>query len=84
MSTKNAPERDFTESMKRLDTILEQFKSQTLSLEDSLKLFEEGVSHVKSCQGKLTQAKGKVEELMETLAANGDRVTRPFGDDDLD
>lgn len=68
----------FTEASEALDTIVERFRSDTLPLEEALSLFEQGVSHIKVCQSKLTQARGRVEELVKTLQAEGEIVTRPF------
>lgn len=68
----------FSESSDSLDTIVERFRSESLSLEEALTLFEEGVHHLKICQEKLTQARGRVEELVKTLQEDGESVTRPF------
>ena len=72
---------DFTTSMKALEGILDRFKTGTLTLEESLSLFEQGVGHLKVCQEKLTGARGKVEELVKTLQEGGEAVTRPFDAD---
>jgi exodeoxyribonuclease VII small subunit len=69
---------DFTTSMKTIESILSQFKSGSLSLEDSLKLFESGIGHLKICQEKLTTARGKVEELVQTMQEGGLAITKPF------
>jgi exodeoxyribonuclease VII small subunit len=74
--TKQSP--TFSESSDALDTIVERFRSESLSLEEALTLFEEGVYHLKICQTKLTQARGRVEELVKTLQEDGESVTRPF------
>lgn len=68
----------FSESSDALDTIVERFRSESLSLEEALALFEEGVQHIKVCQTKLTQARGRVDELVKTLQEDGESVTRPF------
>lgn len=68
----------FSESSDALDTIVERFRSESLSLEEALALFEEGIQHIKICQTKLTQARGRVEELVKTLQEDGESVTRPF------
>jgi exodeoxyribonuclease VII small subunit len=77
-------EPSFTESIQTLDTILDRFKSGSLTLEESLTLFEHGITHLKVCQSKLTQARGRVEELVQTMQEGGETVTRPFecGDDE--
>ncbi len=68
----------FSKSAEALDQIVERFKDGTLSLEEALSLFEEGVGHLKVCQSKLSEARGRVEELVKTLQADGESVTRPF------
>lgn len=68
----------FSASSQALDEIVERFRDGSLSLEEALSLFEEGVGHLKVCQSKLTEARGRVEELVKTLQADGESVTRPF------
>ncbi|MBY0450055.1 MAG: exodeoxyribonuclease VII small subunit [Cyanobacteria bacterium] len=70
----------FSQASERLDSILEAFKSPQLPLENALTLFEEGVGHLKFCQKALTAARGQVDELVKTLGADGEIVTRPFQD----
>ncbi len=70
----------FTTSLKALETILDEFRSGTLSLEESLALFEQGVQHVKACQETLAQSRGRVEELVQSLQ-DGNFITRPFHDE---
>jgi exodeoxyribonuclease VII small subunit len=76
MSQKKAP--TFSEASESLEEIVDRFRSETLPLEEALRLFEEGVQHIKVCQGKLTDARGRVEELIKTLQADGESLTRPF------
>lgn len=83
MSTPNAPtdqEPSFTTSYTALEEILGRFKQGSTTLEESLALFEEGFQHLKNCQAKLSKARGSVEELVSTLQADGEIVTRPFND----
>ncbi|HEY9745835.1 MAG TPA: exodeoxyribonuclease VII small subunit [Oculatellaceae cyanobacterium] len=68
----------FSESAAALDEIVERFRSESLPLEEALKLFEEGVAHVKICQAKLSDARGRVDELVKTLQEDGESITRPF------
>lgn len=68
----------FSESSQALEEIVERFRSESLPLEEALNLFEDGVGHIKVCQSKLTEARGKVEELVKTLQEDGESVTRPF------
>lgn len=75
---KAAEQPGFSEANDALEEIIDQFKSGSLTLEEALELFEEGVGHVKVCQQHLYQAKGKVEELVKTLQEDGESVTEDF------
>lgn len=55
----------FEESLKKLETIVEQLEKGDLPLEDSLKLFEDGVALSAVCTKELDAAEGKVEILMK-------------------
>ena len=55
----------FEDAMKRLESIVETMGGGNLSLEDSLKMFEEGMELCKFCNKKLDEAEYKVEKLME-------------------
>ena len=54
----------FEESLKKLETIVEQLEKGDLALENSLKLFEEGVSLSAACKQELDTAEGKVQQLI--------------------
>ena len=67
----------FEKALARLETIVEEMESGTLSLEDMMKRFEEGQALVKLCSGKLNQ----VERRIEILVKDGEAVTaEPFAD----
>ncbi len=68
----------FSESFAALDEILEQLRKGTPTLEESLQLFEQGVQHIRICQEKLGKARGRVEELVQSLHSDGEIITRPF------
>jgi exodeoxyribonuclease VII small subunit len=55
----------FEESLKKLETIVDQLEKGDLALEDSLKLFEEGVSLSAVCKQELDAAEGKVQLLVK-------------------
>jgi exodeoxyribonuclease VII small subunit len=55
----------FEESLKKLETIVDQLEKGDLSLEDSLKLFEEGIDLSTACKQELDAAEGKVEMLIK-------------------
>ena len=67
----------FEKALGRLETIVEEMESGTLSLEDMMKRFEEGQMLVKLCSGKLNQ----VERRIEILVKEGETITaEPFAD----
>jgi exodeoxyribonuclease VII small subunit len=55
----------FEESLKKLESIVEQLEKGDLALEDSLKLFEEGVTLSAACKQELEAAEGKVQVLVK-------------------
>ena len=55
----------FEESLKRLETVVDQLEKGELTLEDSLKLFEEGVNLTANCKQELDAAEGKVQMLVK-------------------
>lgn len=56
---------NFETSLKKLETIVEQLEQGDLALEQSLKLFEEGVSLSAACKQELDAAEGKVQMLVK-------------------
>jgi exodeoxyribonuclease VII small subunit len=55
----------FEESLKKLETIVDQLEKGDQSLEESLKLFEEGVGLSAACKKELDSAEGKVQMLVK-------------------
>ncbi|MCF6299794.1 MAG: exodeoxyribonuclease VII small subunit [Proteobacteria bacterium] len=55
----------FEESIKKLNAIIEKMENQNIGLEQSLELYEEGISLTRKCQTILTNAEKKIEKLME-------------------
>lgn len=55
----------FEDCLQQLEKIVEQLERGDLPLEQSLKLFEEGVRLSNSCRQELEAAEGKVEILMK-------------------
>ena len=60
----------FEESIETLEQLVKQMESGQMSLEESLKAYEEGVSLIKSCQDELTKAKQKVQMLSKKTELN--------------
>lgn len=69
----------FEESLKKLETIVDQLEKGDLSLEDSIKLFEEGVGLSAACKKELDEAEGKVQILIKKR--DGSLKTEPFPTD---
>ncbi len=55
----------FETSLKKLEALVEKLEAPDLSLEQSLKFFEEGVKLSRICENKLQEAQGKIEKLTE-------------------
>jgi exodeoxyribonuclease VII small subunit len=55
----------FEESLKKLETIVERLEKGDLPLEESLKLFEQGVVLSAACKKDLDAAEGKVQKLIK-------------------
>ncbi len=55
----------FEAAMKRLEQIVEMLSEGNLTLDDSLKVFEEGMDLCRLCNKKLDEAEYKVEKLVE-------------------
>ncbi len=55
----------FEESIKKLESIVEKLEKGDLSLEESLRLFEEGVALSATCKKELDSAEGKVQMLIK-------------------
>lgn len=61
---------NFENSFARLEAILERMNSNTISLDESLQLFEEADKLISHCNQRLSEAETRVEMLIK--ARNGD------------
>lgn len=68
---------DFEKRLTRLEEIVTKMESGDLSLEDSLKFFEEGVKLSRECNTQLTQAEQKVKVLL-SVDSSGRAATEDF------
>ena len=66
----------FEESLKKLESIVDQLEKGDLALENSLKLFEEGVGLSAACKQELDAAEGKVQMLVKQR--DGSLKAEPF------
>ena len=67
---------DFEKSLLRLEEVVRRLESPQLSLDDAMKLFEEGVQLSRECQKRLEEAEGRVEILLKK--ADGKLAAEPF------
>ena len=69
-------EQKFEDAFQKLEGIVKKLEEGNLSLEDSLKAFEEGVRLSRFCSKKLDEAEKKVEILLKD--SNGRVVPKSF------
>lgn len=69
MATKKAPagKGSFEESLHRLEDIVNQLEQGSVPLEDSLRLYEEGIQLSKTCAEKLNRAETTLKRLSKDL-----------------
>ncbi len=70
----------FEKALKRLEEIVNKLESGALPLDESLKIFEEGVKLSRFCTKKLDEAERKVEVLLKNK--EGKFTTKPFLEED--
>jgi exodeoxyribonuclease VII small subunit len=63
-------EKTFEASLNQLESIVRQLEEGDLPLEESLKLFEQGVKLSRECRDRLTQAERRIEVLMKDADGN--------------
>lgn len=61
---------NFENSLKELERIVRRLEDGDSSLEESLKLFEDGVKLARECQKRLNQAERRIEILLEGESGN--------------
>ncbi len=81
---KKNEEPTFEQALEALETLVERLEKGELTLEESLKLYEEGIRLSRLCHGKLEEAEGKIEMLLKdargepALDAKGNPKTKPL------
>ncbi|MDD4627678.1 MAG: exodeoxyribonuclease VII small subunit [Syntrophomonas sp.] len=58
----------FELALKKLEESVEQLESGELELEESIKVFEEGIELSLFCRQELSQAEGKIQRLVKNLS----------------
>ena len=62
----------FEQSLQKLEQLVEKMEAGDLSLEESLKTFEEGIKLTRECQQALLKAEQKVKLLIEENGTESD------------
>lgn len=75
----NQQNKTFEESMTRLEQIVRAMEQGNVPLEESLKLFQEGMELVRSCGKLLDDAQLQIQKVM--TAADGSPVMEDFQDE---
>lgn len=77
MSHSQKPRITYEQALARLEEITRLLEGRSLNLEESLKIFESGVSLCRFCLKKLEQAESRVEIILKTPA--GETLTDKEG-----
>jgi exodeoxyribonuclease VII small subunit len=75
---------DFEAALKRLEELVRLMESGDLSLEESLKSFEEGIALIRICNERLSLAEKKVQSLIELPDNNDFYLLQQEGEDRID
>jgi len=73
---KSEEEIKFEDALKRLEQIVARLEEGELELEQSVQLFEEGVTMAKRCHARLEQAEKRMEKLVRDK--DGGLATEPM------
>ena len=71
---------DFEKAIGKLEQLIDELESGKLGLDESIKVFEEGVELSKKCHKKLTEAEAKVKQLIKN--ENGEFDLDLFAEDE--
>ncbi len=74
--------KNFEDSLARLEEITQELESGELSLEESLKKFDEGIKLTEFCNKKLSEARTKVNKLLKKSDCLEEEPFTVFHDED--
>lgn len=72
---------EFEKSFQQLESIVQRLESEELPLDESLRLFEQGISLSRFCHQRLEEVEKKIELILAD--AKGQPVTEPFEGEEL-
>ena len=75
MATKKT-EVSFEENIKELEEIIKKLESGEVSLDEMLKLYEEGIQRTRECTQQLKKAEQKITILVK--GSDGELAEKPF------
>ncbi len=72
----------FEQAYEKLENIVERISSESIALDEALKLYEEADKLIQSCQKQLSEAEQKIEILLKNREGNLtlDEAGRPLTD----
>jgi exodeoxyribonuclease VII small subunit len=70
---------DFEKSLKQLEAIVKRLEEEEVSLEVSIKLFEQGQALVQACEKQLRAAENQVRMLVQTDSGKVEEAELPEG-----
>ena len=71
---------DFEKAFKELETIVQRLEAEEVPLDESLRLFEQGISLSRFCHQRLEEVEKKIELILAD--AKGQPRVEPFEADD--
>ncbi|HEX7708515.1 MAG TPA: exodeoxyribonuclease VII small subunit [Thermoanaerobaculia bacterium] len=71
---------EFEKAFQKLETIVQRLEAEELPLDESLKLFEEGIGLSRFCHQRLEEVEKKIELILAD--AKGQPVTEAFEEDE--
>lgn len=74
----------FETRLTALEAVVERLERGELSLEESVRLFEEGVKLSNACKLELEQAEGKIQVLVETQGGGVQVAEMDAEEDEVD
>ena len=72
MTAKKQSDFDFEGALEQLEELVTSMEDGELSLEDSLKAFEQGIKLTRECQAALKNAEQKVQVLLDESGESAD------------